>query len=466
VRKLLVASQKAGVGKTTTSMNLAAATAMTGTRVLLLDADPLSNISMALNLAEHPDRQILRQSGIELPGVLVPNVIPGLDVLSPYEEGSCTDEEFERLLRALATAPVRRCYGCTIVDVPPFLGGSAAHLLASCDEYLVVMRAEEMAHRTFPAFLELVQRSSRDGHAPPMRGILLTLPKDEQSGCRLKRELRGRFGTRVLSEVIPHDERIGEALRSGSIGCQLFPDSPAAQQYHQLVAKLDLADATTPGIELEEIYQNLRAGSQLIGSTPNPVCAEPTLPKETPSPDVPLLPETAKLPLPGPRPRRLGRSGECPRLTRPDRGPSVPAASSPRRRALSGKGHVAGDGASPFISATSPTPHPNTVALAQLWPLWILLGTILGGGLHILPPSMLPGLIGLGSALLVVVVLYTLRGQKLTAALSRYLKRGWQGKFQTRKSAVPTEATEDALSARLTSLVTNSKRARRASDAN
>ena len=54
VRKLLVASQKGGIGKTTTSINLAAAAALAGTRVLLLDADPLSNVSTALHLGSHP----------------------------------------------------------------------------------------------------------------------------------------------------------------------------------------------------------------------------------------------------------------------------------------------------------------------------------------------------------------------------------------------------------------------------
>jgi cellulose biosynthesis protein BcsQ len=71
VRKLLVACQKGGVGKTTTSMNLAAAAAMAGTRVLLLDADPLSSISTSLNLSQHVGRQSLRKLGVELPGVLV-----------------------------------------------------------------------------------------------------------------------------------------------------------------------------------------------------------------------------------------------------------------------------------------------------------------------------------------------------------------------------------------------------------
>src|ERR1700730_8137478 len=76
VRKLLVASQKGGVGKTTTSINLAAATAMAGARGLLLAADPLSSISASLTLSQHPQRQPLRQAGIDLPGVLAGNVIP------------------------------------------------------------------------------------------------------------------------------------------------------------------------------------------------------------------------------------------------------------------------------------------------------------------------------------------------------------------------------------------------------
>ena len=91
VRKLLVASQKSGVGKTTTSINLAAATAMAGARVLLVEADPLSGISTALNLAQHPDRRPLRASGIDLPGILCCGIVPGLDVFSPYEEGGCSD---------------------------------------------------------------------------------------------------------------------------------------------------------------------------------------------------------------------------------------------------------------------------------------------------------------------------------------------------------------------------------------
>jgi chromosome partitioning protein len=333
VRKLLVASQKGGVGKTTTSMNLAAATASTGTRVLLLDADPLSNVSTALNLAEHPRRLPLRAAGIDLPGVLVPDLMPGLDVLSPYEEGCCTDEDFERLLKALATPAARQSYGCMIVDVPPFMGGNAAQLIASCDEFLLVMRAEAMAYRTLPAFLELVQRSSHEGHTLPMRGILLTLPEGEEPGFRWERELRGRFGSRVLSEVIPHDDSIGEALRSGRIGSDLHPDSPAARQYHQLVSKLGLAAETCPAVDVERITQALREAAALVGPAAAPASApapvEPAREPKRPSRGVPrCVPpsEPVKPAAPAHRPRRLSRSGETLRPARTERAEPSPAA--------------------------------------------------------------------------------------------------------------------------------------------
>ncbi|HTU17747.1 MAG TPA: ParA family protein [Gemmataceae bacterium] len=455
MRKLLVASQKAGVGKTTTSMNLAAAAARTGTRVLLLDADPLSNISTALNLAMNPHRRPLRQAGIDLPGVLVSNIVPRLDVLSPYEEGSCSDDDFDRLLRVLAAPATQQCYGCLIVDGPPFLGGNPSQLIGSCDDFLLVMRAEALAHRTLPAFLELVQRSSRAGHALPMRGILLTLPEGEEPGFRWERELRGRFGARVLAEVIPHDRSIEEALRDGRIGSHLHPDSPAGRQYHQLVVKLGLSADGGTAVEGEQVLQVFRASAALL---------EPAI-KPAPVPE-PVKPTAA----PVHRPRRLSRSSEIPRPARSERPlppPAAPPSSPVRIKVVPAKVSIPEEMTPPAAAAPAP-PQPTANALAQLWPLWILLGAVLGGGLRLVPltASLLPILVGLGVALIVVVVLFSLAAQDRAAAPAK-----GQGQSQTRarepkKHAPRSESRKDPVAARLATLAGMSKRTRRDPDAN
>lgn len=476
MRKLLVASQKGGVGKTTTSMNLAAATALTGTRVLLLDADPLSNVSTALHLAEHPHRRSLRQQNIDLPGAFVPNVVAGLDVLSPYEEGCCSDEDFARLLRVLAEAATHRCYGCMIVDVPPFLGGSPAQLLGSCEDYLLVMRAEALAYRTLPAFQELVQRSSRPGHALPMRGILLTLPEGEELGCRWERELRGRFGARVLPEVIPHDATIVEALRGGRIGSDLYPDSPAARQYHQLVEKLGLAAEGRAAIEVEQVLQALREATAVVGPSvaPAPISVEPTpAPKKLVEEPTRLAPppEPAKpLALPPHRPRRLSRSSENGRSARPERSlspPVSPPTSPVRMKVVPAKLPTADDIAPPPAPAPAP-PQPAANALAQLWPLWILLGAVLGGGLRFVPltASLLPILVGLGVALIVVVVLFALAAQERAAAASPAPAKERTRSREPKKATPRPESRKDPVAARLAVLARPPKRAPRDPDAN
>lgn len=242
MQKLLITSQTSDVGKTTSAINLAAVTAMEGAKVLLVEADAISSVSSYLQLSEHSNRQSLREIGIDLPGALCCDVIPGLDVMCPYDVDGCTDDDLDQVLSMLGDTALQEGYDCLIVNAPPFMGGRPGSLLKACPQLVIVLRAESTAHRTMPAFLQLVQRAAdAENISIKMRGFLVTLPETETIGGRAEREIRGRFGHRVLPASVPFDEEIPKAQMFGHIVAHTSEMSLAGQAYRELVAHLELA---------------------------------------------------------------------------------------------------------------------------------------------------------------------------------------------------------------------------------
>jgi chromosome partitioning protein len=395
VRKLLVSSQKSGVGKTTTATNLAGATAAAGVRTLLLDADPLGNVGTALNLAGHANRLALRSSGVDLPGALVQNVTPGLDVLSLYEEGGCSDAALDDLLWVLEAAVVQEGYGCLVVNTPPFLGANAGQLLTAADEYVLVMRAEPQAYRTLPAFLELVLRSLRPGHEPPLRGILLTLPEGEPVGGRWERELRGRFGSRIFTQVVPHDEEVIKAASFGHVLCQANPEAPAAVPYRGLVEELGLTEERKPGqvftdsplVAAAAALPPVGAGRPFAGATSSFHDMDTCPDFQT---DVPhALPMAEELPpsdaAAPPEPTHRTPSRRVPALKATPPAPAAPAPAPEQP-----------------VAPRAPAWAPGS----NSWVVWVAVGAVLGLGVRLLrlPPFMVPIIVGLGVAAGVIVL--------------------------------------------------------------
>ena len=350
----------------------------------------------------------------------------GLDVLSPYEDGSCSDEDFENLLRLMETPEFREGYDCLIVDSPPFLGTKPAQLVAACDEYVLVMRAEANAYLTLPAFQELIQRSKRNGKAPQMRGILLTLAEGEEPDSHWERELRGRYGTRILPQAIPFDAEAAQARDAGAILQRTAPDGPAAVQYAGLVESLGLTGngrrptAESPVLRAAAAFEVQPAAAsadtvRLTESTTGTVEVKPASAPASPDTPPPELPEEPDLPT------DVGAMHTMPRIPvlrflPPSGGkPAAPVGPSAHRQAANGQPALNGH-ASPKLAASRSSP-----ALAKLNSkgkddnlslfVWIGVAMVMGFGLHFihipqrLVPLVVSGAVTAGTLLLLRLLL-------------------------------------------------------------
>ena len=234
MRTLLVASQKGGVGTTATAVNLAAAAAAAGRRVLLFDADPRGGVAAALAL--DPPCPPDRVAGF---GGVWAGASPGVDVACPYPADS-TDPAAD-LATALAAVPwhAPRRYDVVVIDGPAGLGHGVEALLAVADELVVVQRADAGSFRTLAGFLGRV-RAARDGGARVrLRGVLMTLPAGVRPGGQTEATLRAKFRG-LLPAAVPFDPAVGRCGVRGRAVVAAAPDSPAGRAYTALADRLGL----------------------------------------------------------------------------------------------------------------------------------------------------------------------------------------------------------------------------------
>ncbi len=396
VRKLLIASQKGGVGKTTTSINLAAATALGGKRVLLVDADPLCSVHAALRLDKHDDRISLRDTGLEMHGSICRGLIPGMDVMSPYESGYASEEDLADLLTKLGLPYFQKNYDFMILDAPPFMGMRPRFMFQNCDEYLLVLRAEPMAYRTLPLFLDTVAKIQEEDGPAVFRGVLLT----QASSDRWESDLRRHLGDKALPVSIANDNEVNRAVELGRALVQLAPDSVAAQQYLTLAGNLELRPgnaAKVPDMKTAaEPKRGEAAGASVrksSGHLKRPVLPKLALPATIAYIDLDAMEDQAAAatqipaPLPPPTPTR-----------RPESGSKLPRAQESEARSSSKQ---------PAAKPAAPRRKKNSGAM--LINLVVGLGIGAGAGLLLamfqVPSLTAPLLIGLGATAGVLMIL-------------------------------------------------------------
>lgn len=218
-----VASQKGGVGKTTTALNLAYSLSRFRERVLVIDADPQASLAVASNLRKRMPRglvDVLRGEA-RLADIVAPTrdgtlAAAALGVTTPDDveavEAAARSGALARLVAEIA-AP----YTHTIIDAPAGIGGIVTALLGASDSAVVPVLPRAMALRTLPAFLRAVQHVRRTNERLRIAGMVVTMfDAASRLDVKAEEEIRQSFPDDVLFRtVIPSDELFEEAtLRS------------------------------------------------------------------------------------------------------------------------------------------------------------------------------------------------------------------------------------------------------------
>jgi chromosome partitioning protein len=247
-RVMVVANQKGGVGKTTTAVNVAAAMAFNGLRVLVIDLDPQGNASTALGIDHHADIPSSYDVLVEeRPVADVIVAVDGIDGLScmpatidlagaEIELVSLVARE-SRLRKALtahlATLPEHASYDYVLIDCPPSLGLLTVNALVGGDEVFIPIQCEYYALEGLSQLLKNIDLVR--AHLNPalaVTTILLTMYDGRtRLAAQVAEEVRHHFGETVLRTTIPRSVRISEAPSYGQTVMTYDPGSSGALSY-------------------------------------------------------------------------------------------------------------------------------------------------------------------------------------------------------------------------------------------
>jgi chromosome partitioning protein len=248
-RVIALANQKGGVGKTTTAINLGAALAERGKRVLLIDMDPQGALSVGLGLnplaLDQTLYNLLMDPKLDADPVIASTKVTGLDLLPSNIDLAAAEvmlvgEVAREQALARVLRPLRKRYDFLLIDCPPSLGLLTVNSLTAADGVLVPLECEYFALRGMALLMDTISKIT-DRLNPNLEivGILATM---YDARTVHGREVLGRvedaFGDRVFQTVIGKTIRFAEAPVAGESILTYAADSPGAAAYRELAKEV------------------------------------------------------------------------------------------------------------------------------------------------------------------------------------------------------------------------------------
>ncbi|MCP4151345.1 MAG: ParA family protein [bacterium] len=244
---ITVASQKGGVGKTTTALNLAYSLTRCGARVMLIDADPQGALAIATNLKKKTQFGLIdllkNTAGPEEVIALTKDktmAIVGMGELNP-DVVLLFENEARNGSLGLIIQPLTRGFDYVIIDAPAGIGGIVSSLLSISDSYILAVNCRAISLKTIPLFLKLVKRIKTNHNSKlNIEGVLITMINNESE---IQKEIFNQIKNALPMEVffktvIPYDD-FYEKASLHSVPVALMPKgTESARPYMELAQEI------------------------------------------------------------------------------------------------------------------------------------------------------------------------------------------------------------------------------------
>ncbi len=245
---IVIASQKGGVGKTTTVINLGASLAILGFRTLLIDLDPQGSIASSFQLDDYKVRKGLYDVIVEKTPIAVTVTDIGLENLEIVPTNVANeDQEVDLFTHALKIdllksilTPVHDSYDYILLDCPPNLGTLTLNGLVAANSVIIPVQPEYYALKSLGKFLRSVKKIGRKYNQNlRLMGILVTmLDRRLKKSREIYGELQYTFKDILFNTVIPRNSRLTEAPAQGKPVALVDINSSGAVSYFKLAEEI------------------------------------------------------------------------------------------------------------------------------------------------------------------------------------------------------------------------------------